>query len=1474
MSVITDKIKTADYIYSAITKWGLKRYVCDVEYYVDEPLDDLFFVICSILDSTSTGCYDKRDLGILLGFSMVDQINGSQHEVYFDIAEVRVFEDILARIEQEHLIKVSDHEIFLTELGRISLKEGKHYRFFAGQQNVYEHSGLKSSKPTAMLMFPFYKDMGISTELHEKKQIWPDDDIIKEIIYSKTDPLKKRLEYHSKEPAHIYKAVLQDYFDLEVIKIPVKLYQYEGEYIPAIMNGGKLAERATDLICEEVNAVRKENIILECLFKQLWDDKTTVLDFKALEPYLDLVDYEELTKDSRTVWTDRELFNTIVDKANSTCWRNITRYCDIDVLRNHIEDYKELLDWSILSERIDDDFLIANFITYPWDLEIISEDYERKVTVIEQLILLQKETEEEWNWEELENRLSEDFVLAHLDVVKVDLSAYTNDTESAHKAILDNIDKRWDWNKIESEFNLQYIYENISALSNHFRFISLFDRVFTDAYWADKFARNSAFKSVISAASKKNGVLSSAIFNNKDYIWTDSVIDLLSKNELLCWPSTPYMIGFECNPHLEWSKDFFNKYSSNISTSVGKKYVSSQIRDVDILAGAPNFDWDWDAISSNTTLLSNSRLYVLYGTRLNWSTVLEYQQDASFLQSIIGIKSMIADNADAWSAFSAIANVDYVIEQYKKNSFPWDWTVLTERMFKKLKLENLGNEQFVDKWDWKYLSEHVNTDFLTDNLEKFSKYWDWDIALPRILSKERRFDFTFLDPLANTLTNISGNERCKNAWTALTSQYSFKELKKIILETTRKRAYWWDMDYFCRHKDFNVFLDLEDCRNVVDWTILSSSESVDRSLKYTPQLGIKEKAWKEQVRKLLSDQRNKWNFTLLSHFESLNGEQWFITLFRDKIDWDYISQNSKLFCTKDKQELNALVESYKKYINFTLLSQRSDVDIAQIIRIIPQAGFDYNKLVETGSIKVSLKLVEEKPDYAWDWQMVSSKKEFVPSAGFLLSHITCDLNWDFLSSQDNQLAWRDDKLIAAIATNKSVSEQINWYKVSSFDYFPISEEILSEAPVELLNWKHLSASREITPFIDKYSEFIDWSVLSQNEKIISLDIDILDKYKDHLDWGIICRKQGFVFTNDILERFSQYIDWNLASDSKDIKFSKALVEKFKDKWDWPVLVRNKAFNNTVDMTDSLFVKKVNIVDFINKFPQKPRAFHFTHMDNAVKIIRAMKLQSRNYAEGNFSNSAGTNVNRTAKAHNFARFYFMPKSPTQFYNECLGKDTDDHKYYHKARQLGLPKCPLTVFFIFDVEELLTVMPDLCYYSNGNMQKDSSKCFKVVENPNRIKAHEIYINERYTFEERQQEFLVEGELDFSKLNNVQICCYDSYQAELLKRELKGTKWEDVVSVGGDKLYERKNKKLIFNETSDSIEISTNYKCPYELRVSYSGTAAPSIVNKSNVIRQRGNNIYVSSFVDIKRDTPFEVYFEVSDPRVGSWLIYRNK
>ena len=89
----------------------------------------------------------------------------------------------------------------------------------------------------------------------------------------------------AKQFPKIYDAVLQEYFDLEVKKVSVNLYQSGEEYIPVIMNGDKIAIRATNLINEDLNSLRKEDIVLECLFQKLWDDKGNRLKNPTFESF-------------------------------------------------------------------------------------------------------------------------------------------------------------------------------------------------------------------------------------------------------------------------------------------------------------------------------------------------------------------------------------------------------------------------------------------------------------------------------------------------------------------------------------------------------------------------------------------------------------------------------------------------------------------------------------------------------------------------------------------------------------------------------------------------------------------------------------------------------------------------------------------------------------------------------------------------------------------------------------------------------------------------------------------------------------------------------------------------------------------------------------------------------------------------------------------------------------------------------------
>lgn len=417
----------------------------------------------------------------------------------------------------------------------------------------------------------------------------------------------------------------------------------------------------------------------------------------------------------------------------------------------------------------------------------------------------------------------------------------------------------------------------------------------------------------------------------------------------------------------------------------------------------------------------------------------------------------------------------------------------------------------------------------------------------------------------------------------------------------------------------------------------------------------------------------------------------------------------------------------------------------------------------------------------------------------------------------------------------------------------------------------MSSSEHVMNLLPDFADDLDWQEVSKNEHFPAADIETLEEYADDLNWNIVCKRNDFVFTNDILEKFTDRIDWTMASNSDTINFSVSLVDRYIDYWDWPSLIRNKAFFNKVEIRNKGYLKQENIISFVEAFPDKPRAYHFTHMSNAVKIIKSHTLQSRNKADGVFENSAGTNVDNTAKAHSFARFYFISKSPTLFYNECLGKDRNDGKYYSSALNLGLPKCPMPVFFVIDVEELLAKVPDKCYYSNGNMQKRSTRAYKVVDDPHHISTDEIY--NKYNKDARQQEFLVKDEVDLSSLSSLHICCYDSYQRDMLKSLVGSSPLKDRI-ISKEDLFERINKELYFRDSAETLEITTDYCNSFEFKITYTDGMTPEVLNPSAILREKGNNIYMGHYLEIKKDKPFTIYFEVSEPRKGSWLIYTNK
>src|SRR5690606_8544078 len=93
-------------------------------------------------------------------------------------------------------------------------------------------------------------------------------------------------------------------------------------------------------------------------------------------------------------------------------------------------------------------------------------------------------------------------------------------------------------------------------------------------------------------------------------------------------------------------------------------------------------------------------------------------------------------------------------------------------------------------------------------------------------------------------------------------------------------------------------------------------------------------------------------------------------------------------------------------------------------------------------------------------------------------------------------------------------------------------------------------------------------------------------------------------------------------------------------------------------------------------------YHFSHLENAVTIIKEQQIKSRQLA--NFKDSAGAGIiSQTLEDRKqYARFYFRSHTPTQYYVENWGRGQ-----YSLDHINGEPVCPVPVFFIIPIDEII-------------------------------------------------------------------------------------------------------------------------------------------------------------------------------------------
>ena len=1525
--------------------WSLKKTTCNVSFYESYPIEDIDKIVCAILKDAD-GTLLEEELATMLGFNVVDNFNLSPKR-YADKAELNIFREIVKPVLDWGLVEnITEKEkpvmLQLTDLGYRALQKGEKYQFYSGQKNLLENPNIKPAESQENIFFPFYSSLDEYTEITKKQQIPYDNIKFSEIFDIEETDLIKRHKLQSKEESKIYFSEITKCFEFGSCQIDIRLFKQDNEYNPIIFYNNQVCVEATELLNKPDNIKEKEKKVEWGLYLKLIKDPNAVLDYETIFPFEDLLELNSLIKDARIVWADNQLFDFFAKNADANQWFAISNHCPIEVIKSHIDNYKEKWDWTSLSIRIDDNFLIDNATNYLWNFEAISAKEDISIEVIKTLLLIPELKEQEWDWDRIMPQLDFDFIKANIDKIDFELSELTvSKTNEVQTLITQYPNKRWNWAHISTEYELHFILDNLQHFSNYLQIKIIINRAFNSDEYIDLFCNSSDFRTLL--VQSKETVLRDYSPSQAQYLWSPVLINLLEQVGYLTWESGNFTLGFECNPFIEWNYDYFKQYYLKITTEKGFSFVSKAIADTSIVLDFSDFNWNWEIISTNPNLITNNDFILKVADKLNFALLLKFIEgnavEALFEQS--NLLGFLENNPNSWQYATEKCSIEFVRQHI---NYDWDWLILTKRFCASIRIESLGNPKWIDKWDWKYLTQNLNIDKIYDNLELYIDYWDWEYLtekldkdfilnnLPEyynkwhwsILLNERldKSDLLFSTHLTSIATCVSvfDENLQENLWKTITHKFDYAELEQLIEQTYSTDCVTllkWDYAYFYNLPAFNVRQYLNESTDWINWSALSRSQALNKTLFWDKSL-FNYEVWRKDVLKLIKEDAYEWDFKGLSKLNSINWNDTFLAIQTDKWDWDYLSEYSG--CFRKGKEFKKFFNKFADYINYQSFSKRTDSAITEeILSENIDKNWDWTVLSENDSVRLTFKFIYDNKDKQWNWEALSGRNDITLDNETLikLSDADWELKWDWEAISNRTDIVFDENLI-----EKLNDKPLNWFIVSQNSSFSPSAKTLSLLKGKSLNWDTISKNENLSTeilwdyrenlnwkyvtengkidisnrdILNKYQDYVDWLFVSQSE-IFKLSIENLTHFKDKLVWGKINQRLGDNISETLLDSFADVLNWTNVSKSMEISFTENLIEKYKKHWDWQSLKDNPQVVERFDALLHKYRAEFNGVVFLERFSRTPYIYHFTHLFNAIDIIKSRKILSRNKAEGHFSNAAGNLVARRSTAHNFARFYFRPQTPTQFYNECLGMDSESgylktwsywdgewihcskwKTYYPQAYNLGLPKCPIPVFFMFDMKEVLMKMSDKCFYSTGNMQTNWARVEKVNENPNDINTQYLYstVSDFENYKQySQQEFLVEEEFDFSTLDSFEIICYNEEYVNILKAQLGNDPICEKITSDGWDIFHRENRKLNINETETEILISSEYRDNAYFSIQGEGLNDIQVLTPENIQKETTTEVLAYPTIRFtKTNKPIEVYFV--DLAIGKreWLIYKN-
>lgn len=1310
------------------------------------------------------------------------------------------------------------------------------------------------------------------------------------------------------------------------------LKQYIGIYI------GILLDRIL-IDSEQVKAIVQNNRFQSVLRSLKEEGSLISYNLGAKVNYAwcdDLIDY--LEQSGILCWNSTEFFPGFA-QYSFVSWNSefFNKYC-------HKITTAE--DYSYVSGKISDLSLISSHSDFPWDWHALSCN--KNFSSSEVFLELGRElvSYEEWMNNSTLAFTSEFFESHKQWMTSSKNVTFVSKSIKDYNVVLENPSYPWIWSALAQNVVVAKDKRFCDTLHNHTDAIpnwiltvepevieEYFDKLKLSEY-IDKVSENDIWNRLSQAFTPE------FIYNNIHEKWNSSII---SKRLITLIENKPVALDI-CKDVLRWDI---------LSDELSETFIANHIDNFKCL-------WDWNIL---TNRLSAAYIYQYFKEYLDyWNKYVAVKKIIPLLTKEDVFDVVISDLLD-WQVISGSASEELLFDilEEKKDELNWDivskricdykgcdlskiitpsnsvsecinWDILSSSMA----LTSIINYRNLvgAKWNWSIITDRFDTSYIVDNLLNYSSYWDWDVILEKKFNRD--YIITNLHFVKEAISQLesSTKEKC---WKTISCLYEPEELLLLSEANNPKNGYEWDYSYiYTAITDPELFVNQD--HSYIDRRALSACCAVNKMFEYDSDTYVF-RTWKTIVKSKLNNPKFEWDYSALTKQPSIQERNdVFYEINPDSWDWDYISEFGSCLLPEHKGKY---LRKYKDRLNFSLISTREDIGIDnKMISSFINEEWNWKSLSENKSVDLSFDFIFGLKEKPWDWCAISKNpairwniktlRQILKTPGIRAAVSWDDVvarkelsfddtivkqmedicfNWNILTSNSSY-----KPSVTTIRKAIDAGKEINWGALSSNNNINIQ---FARAFNDRLDWSLVTSNKNVIDIedenvIDEFIDTLDWSYLSKN---MHLTTKRLEKYKNKIDWKLVNQRFNYNdFDISYIDSIREYVDWTKLSGAS-IVFTEEFLHTYRAKIDWYAFSKNESIDFSADMYQD-FAKELNIIQFLEKLSQHSSAFyakmkiyHFSHMFNAIEIIKNRKIMSRNKAEETKSlkyDAAGSVVHRSGKAHPFARFYYRPKSMTQFYNECLGWDssleTDYGKsYYSQACNLHLPKCPMPVFFEFDIREILAKCPEKCYYSTGNLQTNAASILKVTEIPDRLRLeylyHDISDTKRLTKsffggemvssgewnskfydifnrikEQSQQEFLVKDELDFMQLESLRIICYDEFQKNLLINYLGDDEIVSKIEVDY-RMYSHENRQLEMNDTEDTITITSDYDingCAYLL-------VKGGVIKNQEMIKNRtalGIIMYPSVVFD-KKNPPSEVYLIDPNPKADTkeWLIYKS-